>query len=91
MLKKFVKGKSNIIISTKHQPGKKYKDGEVTRAINGSLERLGINSIDLYWLHLPIEIQKNMIEMAVCVKKGIIKNIGISNCNIEQIKEANNV
>ena len=91
LLGKCIEGKKDIVISTKHYPNKKYKDGENEIAIKGSLERLNIECIDLYWLHSPKAIKENMKELAECVKKGLIKNIGLSNCNVEQIKEANEV
>ena len=91
LLGKLIKEKENIVISTKHFPNKKYKPKENENAIKGSLERLEIKSIDLYWLHSPKNIKENMQELAECEKKGLIKNIGLSNCNIEQIKEANEI
>jgi len=91
LLGKLIKEKNNIVISTKHFPGKKYKTGENEKAIRKSLERLNIEYIDLYWLHSPKAIKENMKELAECLKKGLIKNIGLSNCNIEQIKEANEI
>lgn len=91
LLGKMIADKKEIILSTKHMPGKKYRPGEVTKALKNSLERLHVNSIDLYWLHAPYNLQQNLEEMAGCVKAGMIKQIGISNCNIEQLKEANHI
>lgn len=91
ILGKLVNKKQDIMISTKHQPGKKYKSGEVEKALWGSLERLGVDRIDFYWLHLPYAISDNMMEMAQCVKKGLIQEIGLSNCNVAQIKKADEV
>lgn len=91
LLGKFIEGKEDVVISTKHFPNKKYKDGENENAIKGSLERLNIKSIDLYWLHSPRALKENMKELAECTKKGLIKSIGLSNCNVEQIIEANEV
>lgn len=91
VLGKLICDKSDILISTKHQPKRKHKEGEVENAVLGSLKRLGINIIDLYWLHLPYAIQDNMLEMAQCVKKGFIRKIGLSNCNVAQIREADEI
>lgn len=77
-----------IILSTKHMPGIKYKAGAITKAVNGSLKRLGIESIDLYWLHKPFALRQNLKEMIRLMKDGKIKNVGVSNCNLAQIKEA---
>lgn len=81
----------DILISTKHMPSKKYKEGAVTAAINGSLKRMGIDSIDLYWLHKPYALQENILEMIPFLKSGTIKQTGLSNCNITQIKEAQKI
>ena len=89
ILGKFVKDKNDIVISSKHMPGKKYKMNENKDAIKGSLERLNREYIDLYWLHSPKSIKENMTELAECKKEGLIKNIGLSNCNVEQLREAN--
>lgn len=91
LLGKFIKGKTDMVISTKHFPNKKYINGENEKAIKGSLERLNIEYIDLYWLHSPKALKENMQELAKCVNKGLIKNIGLSNCSVEQIKEANEI
>lgn len=85
------KERQKVLISTKHQPGKRYKEGEVANAIDESLRRIGVDSIDLYWLHQPYELQKNMNEMIQCLKRGKIKSIGLSNCNIAQIREASSI
>lgn len=91
ILGKFIKDKKNVVISTKHAPNKTYKMGENEKSIKESLKRLNIDYIDLYWLHSPLALKQNMKELAECEKKGLIKSIGLSNCNIEQIKEANEV
>ena len=81
----FIKGKPGVFISTKHFPGKRYKDGETRQALTASLERLGIQQADLYFLHSPKNIEQNMKEMAECYKEGLIGSIGLSNGNPEQI------
>lgn len=84
------KGKP-VMISTKHVPGKKYKTGETADAISGSLDRMGIDAIDLYWLHQPNSLQESIREIVQNMKEGKIKSIGLSNCNIAQIQEAENI
>lgn len=89
ILGEFIKGK-DVIISTKHRPIVGHREGEGRRAIEKSLQRLGIDCIDLFWLHSPKSIVKNMTEFAQCQKEGLIKSIGLSNGSIEQIKLADN-
>jgi len=88
---KSVEERKEITVSTKHLPAKRYKEGEVANAIDGSLRRMGVDSIDLYWLHQPYALRENMHEMIQCMKDGKIKSIGLSNCNIMQLKEACNI
>lgn len=86
-----LKKHGGVTLSTKHMPGIKYKEGTITKAVNGSLERLGIEAIDLYWLHKPFALRDNLREMIQLAKAGKIKSIGVSNCNLDQIKEAKTV
>ena len=90
ILGRLIKDK-NVMISTKHFPAKKYKTGECRRALEKSLERLGVQSIDLYWLHAPVNIRENMRELAECLKEGLIKSIGLSNGSTEDILLASKV
>lgn len=90
ILKDCIADKS-IFLSTKHFPKKKYEQGEVEKSLDGSLKRLLVPHVNLYWLHTPTNIEENMSEMARCVKEGKIKYIGISNANIIQIKQAQEV
>ena len=75
----------NVLISTKHMPLKKYSAGEVRTALLGSLERLGVNRADIYWLHLPVNFRQNVNECAELVNEGRIGIIGLSNFDLEQI------
>lgn len=88
ILGKCIAENEDTMISTKHMPGKKYKTGENENAITGSLHRMDIEKIDLYWLHKPYALQENMHELAKIMQEGTIKSIGLSNCNIAQLKKA---
>lgn len=91
LLGQCIGGNKEVIISTKHMPAKKHKKGEISHAVNGSLQRLGVDTIDLYWLHKPYALQENIYEMIQCMKDGRIRGIGLSNCSMEQLKEAKNI
>lgn len=84
----FIKDKPDVFISTKHFPGKRYKDGETRAALEASLKRLGLSKVDLYFLHSPKNIENNMKELAELYKEGLIGSIGLSNGNPEQISLA---
>lgn len=63
-------------------------------AVEGSLERLGIDTIDLYYAHRvdpKVPIEDTVGAMAELVKEGKIRYIGLSECSPEDLKRANAV
>jgi aryl-alcohol dehydrogenase-like predicted oxidoreductase len=60
-------------------------------ALDKTLERLGRDSLDLYYLHFPyspLGVGAWMRAMASAVKAGKIRAVGISNCNVAQMRKA---
>ncbi|NWF63777.1 MAG: aldo/keto reductase [Chloroflexi bacterium] len=56
--------------------------GSVLRALRGSLERLGLEPVDLYQVHWPSPLMSPetvMEGMAICVKEGLTRTVGVSN------------
>ena len=54
----------------------------IPRALRGSLDRIGIDAVDLYQIHTstPLMSPENMMEgMIECVKLGLTRTIGVSN------------
>jgi len=63
-------------------------------ALEKTLERLGRDSLDLYYLHFPyspLTVGAWMRAMASAVKAGKIRAAGISNCNVAQMRKAGDV
>ena len=83
-----IKGKEDIFISTKFFPDKKYKSGSLAKSFTESTERLGISSVDLFWIHVPNNLEKNIDEAVPLLKDGRIKSLGISNVSLEHVKMA---
>lgn len=101
ILGKWIKahGRDKVYIATKgaHPPlddmnASRLSEPEIRKDLEESLIRLGIDCIDLYWLHRDhvsadtgeiIEILNGFI------KEGKIRNIGCSNWKGERISEAN--
>ena len=84
----FINGREDIFLSTKFFPDKKYKAGSFTKSFEESMERLHLKSADLFWLHAPKNIEKNLSEAIPLLKEGRIKSIGISNVSMDNIKTA---
>ena len=90
LLGEFINGREDIFLSTKFFPVKKYEAGALTKSFKESMERLRLKSADLFWLHAPNNVEKNLDEMIPLVRDGQIKSIGISNVSIEDIMTAEN-
>lgn len=82
---------SEVIISTKYFPAEKNGSSNVKKSVEQSLSRLKREHIDILWLHQPANIENNMRTMAVLAIDGKVKNIGISNANIHDVRLAQNI
>lgn len=66
----------------------------VTRAIDSSLERLGVEQIDLIYAHYldpNTPLEETVQAMADAVKAGKVKAIGLSNVTAEQVLAASKI
>lgn len=88
LLGDLIDGKDDIYISTKFFPGKKYKEGALTQSFTESMERLKRESADLFWIHVPNNLEANIKEAIPLMKEGKIKSLGTSNVSLEHIKTA---
>ncbi len=62
----------------------------IARAIDASLERLGVSAVDLYYLHVPdakVPIEESYAAMVDLVRAGKVREIGVSNFASWQILE----
>ena len=82
--------RSEIFLTTKVSPSQITHKG-VLDAAEGSLQRLGIGTIDLYLVHWPsdrIPIEDTMAGMNELVNQGKVRRIGVSNFSVRQLQEA---
>ena len=65
------------------------KRDSILREANASLERLGIDAIDLYQIHWPVPdqgIEEGWSAFAELKEQGLVRHIGVSNFDVEQLR-----
>ena len=80
-------GRKDIFITTKLSVPD-MAAGKVKQAFEASLERLGIEYVDLYLLHWPVvaQIEFSWHVLEDFYRQGLIKSIGVSNFQIHHLK-----
>jgi aryl-alcohol dehydrogenase-like predicted oxidoreductase len=66
------------------------KRDSVLREAEASLQRLGVDAIDLYQIHWPIpaaEIEEGWAALAELREQGLVQHIGVSNFDVEQLRQ----
>jgi len=90
-------GRDRVVLATKFGWGREEGRGRaenVRRAIEGSLERLRTDYIDLYYLHQPdpdTPIAETLGALDELVREGKARALGCSNFSAEQLAEADRV
>jgi len=82
--------RDEIFLATKVWTNHLHRDSLI-RAFNGSLKRLGTSYIDLYQVHWPnqtVPIRETMAAMEQLIEEGKLRYPGVSNFNLDQLKEA---
>lgn len=81
-----------IVIASKFAPlPTRLSHRQFMSALDASLNRLGIQTIDLYYIHWPftfLRVETLMDMMAQAVKEGKIRAVGVSNFNATQMYRA---
>ena len=89
---KFIREGGNPVVATKFFPYPwRLTPGSLTRALKGSIARLGLSRVDLYQLHWPfppVSIETWMAAMADAVAAGLAKAVGVSNYSLRQTQRA---
>ena len=72
-----------ILVATKFFPFPwRFRKKTLTRALQASLERIGVESVDLYqihWVSLTMSTDLLMEGLVECVKSGMTRTVGVSN------------
>jgi len=70
------------------------KRDSILREAEISLERLGIDAIDLYQIHWPNpeeDIEEGWTAMAALKEQGLVRHIGVSNFNVAQLRRIRSI
>jgi len=70
------------------------KRDSILREAERSLDRLGIDAIDLYQVHWPIpdeDIEEGWAAMAELKQRGLVRHIGVSNFSPAQLRRAQEI
>jgi aryl-alcohol dehydrogenase-like predicted oxidoreductase len=79
-------------------PGRKVvhslRRDSILREAEASVERLGIDAIDLYQIHRPIpeaDIGEGWAALAELKEEGLVRHIGVSNFDVDQLRRISSI
>ncbi len=79
-------GTEDIFLSAKYTPFTHYKPGCVRKSLEKDLKDFKREYVDIYWLHLPTDVEEHLKEIIELYKEGKIRHIGVSNFTLEECK-----
>ena len=94
ILGSFVAGekRENVEVSTKFTPQlAEIYGNSVEKMAQASMERMGIDYIDIYWIHNPMDVERWTPGLIPLLQSGKVKRVGMSNHNIAEIRRANEI
>lgn len=85
--------REEVVISDKFTPGMQNDSSKnpVLDMLEGSLEHLGIDFIDIYWIHNSADVKHWIPLLAKTVQSGKIGRVGVSNHSLEQVKRVQDI
>jgi aryl-alcohol dehydrogenase-like predicted oxidoreductase len=87
----YVFTKCSMVWNEHRTVGHSLKGNSIRRECEASLRRLRVDAIDLYQIHWPNpdhDIEEGWATMAALQSEGKVRNIGVSNFNVAQMKRA---
>lgn len=84
--------RGDVEVSTKFTPQlAEMYDNSVEKMALASLERMGLDFIDIYWIHNPMDVERWTPGLIPLLQSGKVKRVGVSNHNIAGIKRAGEI
>ncbi|MBQ9575570.1 MAG: aldo/keto reductase [Muribaculaceae bacterium] len=84
--------REDVQISTKFTPQiAEVFDNSVEKMADASIERMGCDYIDIYWIHNPMDVERWTPGLIPLLQSGKVKRVGVSNHNIQEIQKANEI
>src|SRR4029077_1715751 len=90
----YVFTKCSMVWDERRQIGHRLKADSIRRECEASLRRLRVDALDLYQIHWPIpdeDIEEGWTTMARLKEEGKVRNIGVSNFDVAQMKRAQTI
>ena len=83
---------AGVEVSTKFTPqlAEMYSNSVEKMAL-ASLERMGIDYIDMYWIHNPMDVERWTPGLIPLLRSGKVRKVGVSNHNIAEIRRADEI
>lgn len=86
--------KCSLVWDASRKVSSSLKANSLRREVEGSLERLGVDVIDLYQIHWPNpdpDIEEGWSTLAALKDEGKVRHIGVSNFSVEQMQRAEKI
>jgi len=84
--------RDEVQISTKFTPQiAEVFENSVEKMADASIERMGCDYIDIYWIHNPMDVERWTPGLIPLLQSGKVKRVGVSNHNIKEIQRANEI
>jgi aryl-alcohol dehydrogenase-like predicted oxidoreductase len=90
----YVFTKASLIEGPGRRVEHSLKRDSILREAEASLERLGVDAIDLYQIHWPIpeaDIEEGWAALAELKAQGLVRHIGVSNFDVGQLRRVQSV
>ena len=86
--------KCSMVWDERGEISRSLKADSIRRECEASLRRLGVETIDLYQIHWPEpeeDIEEGWAALATLQREGKVRNIGVSNFNVAQMRRVQEI